>query len=177
MTYAEAVRLLSGAGIEDAATDTAILIEHFANIPRHELPFRRNEEIKSDAFEKALERRLAREPLQYIIGKWEFCGLSFKLNRDCLCPRPDTELLVELALKTLPAGAHFCDIGTGSGAIAVSILHYRSDITADAYDISDGALDAAGKNAEQNGVSDRLTLIKANALADSFLTEKANMTR
>lgn len=171
MTYTDAVRFLTDAGIENASADAAILFEHFAGIPRHELPFRRNEDITSAAFLEALKRRISREPLQYILGEWEFCGLAFSLNRDCLCPRPDTELIVELALKNLPPWAHFCDIGTGSGAIAVSILHYRPDTTADAYDISEGALCAARKNAERNMVADRFSAIKADALSDDFLTD------
>ncbi len=172
MTYNEAVSLLEKAGIEDAGTDAAILFEHFAGIARHTLPFRKDEEIVSEALEDSIRRRISREPLQYILGYWEFCGLRFELNRDCLCPRPDTELIVELALKNLPPRAYFCDIGTGSGAIAVSALHFRKDTAADAYDISTGAIEAVTRNAAINSVSDRLTAIQANALADDFLCGK-----
>ncbi len=169
MTYNRATELLREAGIENAETDAAILFEHFAGVERHTLPFRKNEEVSSAALEGAIERRISREPLQYILGFWEFCGLRFELNSDCLCPRPDTELIVELAIKNLPQGAHFCDIGTGSGAIAVSTLHLRGDTTADAFDISEGALSAAKRNAEINSVTDRISIVKADALADDFL--------
>lgn len=172
MTYNKAIGLLEAAGIEDAATETAILFEHFAGIARHTLPFRRDEEIVSPELENALNRRIQREPLQYILGFWEFCGLRFELNSDCLCPRPDTELIVELALKNLPKGAHFCDIGTGSGAIAVSTLHFRRDTTAEAFDISAGAIEAASKNAAINSVADRIAFTQADALADNFLDGK-----
>lgn len=172
MTYNKAIGLLESAGIEDAATDAAILFEHFAGIPRHTIPFRRDEEITSAALEAALAKRLAREPLQYIIGFWEFCGLRFELNSDCLCPRPDTELIVELAVRNLPPSAHFCDIGTGSGAIAVSTLHFRHDTTAEAFDISAGALEAASKNAAINSVTDRITFTQADALTEDLLNRK-----
>lgn len=172
MTYNTALGLLEAAGIENAATDAAILFEHFAGIPRHTLPFRRDEEISSGELENALARRIAREPLQYILGFWEFCGLRFELNSDCLCPRPDTELIVELALKNLPKGAHFCDIGTGSGAIAVSTLHFRRDTTATGFDISAGAIEAASKNAAINSVSDRIKFTQTDALSKDFLIEE-----
>ena len=156
MTYNKAVALLLEAGIENAETDAAILFEHFAGVARHTLPFRKSEELESEELTSAIGRRLTREPLQYILGEWEFCGLRFTLNSDCLCPRPDTELIVELALKNLPRDAHFCDIGTGSGAIAVSAAHYRKDTTAEAFDINENALSAAAENAKLNGAGDRI---------------------
>ena len=173
MTYNKAVGLLLEAGIENAETDAAILFEHFAGVGRHTLPFRKDEEIESTELISALERRLSREPLQYILGEWEFCGLRFTLNSDCLCPRPDTELIVELALKNLPPRAHFCDIGTGSGAIAVSTLHFRRDTTAEAFDINENALSAAARNSQINGVADRVKFTKSDALAEDFLEEKS----
>ncbi len=172
MTYNKAVALLCEAGIENAETDAAILFEHYAGVSRHSLPFRRNEEIENAELGAALDRRILREPLQYILGEWEFFGLRFKLNSDCLCPRPDTELIVELALKNLSPRAHFCDIGTGSGAIAVSVAHYRKDTTAEAFDINENALSAASGNAVLNGVSDRLTFTQADALSSDFLDGK-----
>ena len=172
MTYNKAVALLSEVGIENAETDAAILFEHFAGVARHSLPFRRNEEIESTELDSALARRLGREPLQYILGEWEFFGLRFKLNSDCLCPRPDTELIVEQALKNLPRNAHFCDIGTGSGAIVVSAAHYRKDTTAEAFDINENALSAASGNARLNGVSDRIKFTQADALSPDFLCGK-----
>ncbi len=170
MTYNKALALLREAGIEDAETDAAILFEHFTDIPPHSLPFRKDEEVETPRLISALQRRLRREPLQYILGFWEFCSLRFELNTDCLCPRPDTELIVELALEKLPKNAHFCDIGTGSGAIAVSLLHFRKDATAIGFDISSNALKAAFNNAVVNSVSDRINFIQADALADDFLT-------
>ncbi len=172
MTYNKALALLREAGIDEPETDACLLFEHFAGIPPHSLPFRRDEEVESAELSSALERRLCREPLQYILGAWEFCGLRFELNTDCLCPRPDTELIVELAVKHLPPNAHFCDIGTGSGAIAVSALHFRRDTTAAAFDINANALAAAKRNAAVNSVADRINFIQADALADGFLSNE-----
>ena len=169
MTYTKALALLREVGIENADIDAAILFEHFGGIAGHSLPFRKNEEVESPALEDAIVRRIAREPLQYILGFWEFCGLRFELNSDCLCPRPDTELIVELALKNLPKGAHFCDVGTGSGAIAVSTLHLRKDTTAVAFDINENALCAAANNAKINGVADRIGFEISDALSEDFL--------
>ena len=169
MTYNKATSLLREAGIENAEIDAAILFEHFAGIAAHSLPFMKNEEVDSPGLTEAINRRIAREPLQYIIGEWYFYGLRFTLNRDCLCPRPDTELTVETAIRNLPPRAHFCDIGTGSGAIAISLLHSRPDTTAEAFDINENALSAASHNAELNGVSDRIKFEIADALADDFL--------
>ena len=173
MTYDKAVALLTEAGIENAETDAAILFEHFAGVARHTLPFRRRDEIDNAELDSALSRRLAREPLQYILGEWIFFGLPFVLNSDCLCPRPDTELIVELALRNLKRDAHFCDVGTGSGAIAVSAAYYRSDTTAEAFDINENALSAAFCNAGINGVADRIRFTKADALAADFLDGKS----
>ena len=169
MTYNKATVLLREAGIENAEIDAAILFEHFGGIASHSLPFMKNEEVDSPELEDAIKRRIAREPLQYIIGEWYFYGLRFTLNADCLCPRPDTELTVETAIKNLPPRAHFCDIGTGSGAISVSVLHSRPDTTAEAFDINENALSAAAENAKLNGVSDRIKFEIADALAEDFL--------
>jgi release factor glutamine methyltransferase len=172
MTYLNALALLKEASIENAEAEAAIIFGHFSDIPAYALPFSKNEEVNSPALEEAIRRRIAREPLQYILGFWEFCGLRFDLNEDCLCPRPDTELLVELAAEALPPRAHFCDVGTGSGAIAISLLHLRRDTTAQAFDINENALRAATHNAALNGVSDRLELELADALSDTFLEGK-----
>lgn len=169
MTYNKALRLLREAGIDDPETDAALLFEHFAGVAPHSLPYRKDEDFDAPELLCALRRRQAREPLQYILGFWEFCGLRFELNRDCLCPRPDTELIVELAVKELPEGARFCDVGTGSGAIAVSVLHLRRDTTAVGFDINANALAAAQNNAVLNAVDDRVTFLQADALADDFL--------
>lgn len=104
-----------------------------------------------------LARRLEGEPVAYLLGCREFFGLDFKVTSATLIPRPDTELLVELALQRIPdtvaAGSfHVLDMGTGSGAIALAIAHTRPDISVVAVDASSDALRVAGENAGRLGV-------------------------
>jgi len=95
------------------------------------------------------ERRLRGEPIAYILGGREFFGLNFKVTPATLIPRPDTELLVELALQRIPQRSRVLDLGTGSGAIALSIAHARPDIEVTAVDASQEALDVAQENARR----------------------------
>jgi release factor glutamine methyltransferase len=99
-----------------------------------------------------VQRRLAGEPIAYIVGEREFFGLSFAVNSAVLIPRPDTELLVELTLERLPDGGRALDMGTGSGAIAVAVAHSRRDAAVTALDVSAEALAVARRNASANGV-------------------------
>jgi release factor glutamine methyltransferase len=98
-----------------------------------------------------VRRRLDGEPIAYLVGKREFFGLDFQVNEAVLIPRPDTELIVELAIERLPANGRLLDMGTGSGAIAVSVAHARPDAQVTALDVSSAALDVAQANASANG--------------------------
>jgi release factor glutamine methyltransferase len=93
-----------------------------------------------------IARRFNGEPIAYLIGEREFYGLSFFITPDVLIPRPDTELLVELALQHTPANSRVLDMGTGSGAIAVALAHTRADWHVTATDISAAALAVAATN-------------------------------
>lgn len=171
MTYNELFAALCAAGIGDDSEcrrEAALLAEHFGGIRASELPYRRNEDMESLALQSALERRINREPLQYILGEWEFFGLPFRVTPDCLIPRPDTELLVTTAMRLLPLKAHFADLGTGSGAVAVSILKNRPDVSATAADISPCALAVARENAKRHGTLERCTFICADMLSSDF---------
>ena len=117
--------------------DKKLLAEHFGDAAE---------------FNEAVKRVESGEPLAYVIGEWYFYGLTFRLNNDCLIPRPDTEHTVETAINRIPKNGHFADLCTGSGCIAVSILKSREDLTCDACDISGSALDMARQNAALNGV-------------------------
>ncbi|WP_036171538.1 peptide chain release factor N(5)-glutamine methyltransferase [Massilia sp. 9096] len=100
-------------------------------------------------------RRLAGEPIAYIVGRREFFGLDFEVNDAVLIPRPDTELIVELALARLPPQGRMLDMGTGSGAIAVACAHTRADAHVTALDVSEAALAVARRNADANGAAVR----------------------
>ena len=102
-------------------------------------------ETQAEAFRTLLQRRLAGEPLAYILGEREFYGLTFKVTPATLIPRPDTELLVDLALQRISreSTCRVLDLGTGSGAIALSIAHARPNAEVTAVDASTAALDVA----------------------------------
>lgn len=94
-------------------------------------------------------RRLAGEPVAYLLGEREFYGLNFRVTPATLIPRPDTELLVETALQKVPKGGRLLDMGTGSGAIAISVAHCRPDVEVVAVDASEAALTVARENAQR----------------------------
>lgn len=112
-------------------------------------------EAEALALARLVERRQNGEPIAYIVGKREFYGLDFQVSDAVLIPRPDTELLVELALARLPPRARVLDMGTGSGAIAVALAHTRPDAQVSALDVSAAALKVARANAAANGAAVR----------------------
>lgn len=114
---------------------------------------------QQSSYEALLQRRLRGEPIAHILGEREFFGLTIKVTPDTLIPRPDTELLVELSLQHIPStrgwgrGYRVLDLGTGSGAIALSIAHAKPGIEVLAVDASAPALEVARKNARQLGIA------------------------
>ena len=168
MKYLDCVRLFTESGIDNPRHDAAMLFEHFCKIKRAEL-LTRNFDSESTELKDAVERRCKREPLQYIIGEVDFYRERYTVTPDCLIPRSDTEVLVELATKKLPRGARFLDLCTGSGCVAVSTLKNSDSTTAVATDISESALKIAKKNAEKNGVIDRIEFLQNDALREAVL--------
>ncbi|RDV27573.1 peptide chain release factor N(5)-glutamine methyltransferase [Alteromonas aestuariivivens] len=107
-----------------------------------------------ECFQKNVERRLAGEPVAYITGTQGFWSLNLKVSTATLIPRPETELLVELALAlNLPTGADICDLGTGTGAIALAIASERPDCNLIGVDVVEEAVQLAMLNARLNGIS------------------------
>ncbi len=154
MTLDEIKNALAAAGIENFSGEARILLEEFQS---------------EAALRAAVDRRCAREPLQYILGKWAFFREEYFVSPDCLIPRADTEVLVEHLVKTLPNGARVLDLCTGSGCIAISLLKNRPDCSGAAVDISEKALALAKKNAAHNGVT--LPLFEANVTKPSDFDE------
>lgn len=149
-----------------AGLETRILLCHVLGLTRVQL-ITASEQIpnaaQQQALQAALQRRLDGEPIAYIVGQREFFGLMLRVNQDVLIPRPDTELLVELALERLPAEGRLLDMGTGSGAIAIAIAHSRSDAMVTASDYSDAALQVAAINAARHLTpATRLTLLRSD---------------
>lgn len=107
-----------------------------------------------DRFETLLARRARGEPVAYLTGRRAFWSFELMVSADTLIPRPETELLVELALERLPAGSEsrVADLGTGSGAIALALAHERPQARVVALDVSAGALDIARANARELGL-------------------------
>lgn len=165
-TYRTLTQALSRAGIDQPAYEASLLLERFAGVSYAILMTERDRVYDLPALESAVTRRLSREPLQYILGEWDFCGCTFRVTPDCLIPRPDTEILVETAIKALPRDARVADLCTGSGCIAVATLLHRPDVTADALELYPQTLALAVENANRNGVSDRFTPVEADLLGD-----------
>jgi release factor glutamine methyltransferase len=140
------------------ALENRILLCHATGLTRVQLITRADQPLTPDEAARLsalVQRRLAGEPIAYIVGKREFFGLDFEVSEAVLIPRPDTELIVELAIERLPSNGRLLDMGTGSGAIAVAIAHSRPDATVTALDVSEAALAIARRNAASNGASVR----------------------
>ena len=158
MTLREITDRLRAAGVPDAEFDGLILASRFTGRSRASLMADRDADLTSEELENAIARRERREPLQYVLGEWEFMGLPFVVGPACLIPRPDTELLCRTATDLLPAGGRLLDMCTGSGCVAVAAAVLRPDAIVCAADKYADALDSARLNCEKNGVSNRVEL-------------------
>ena len=168
ITLKEAIDALRDAGVPSPEYDAKELFRTFANTGE---PITQRSASDSPKLRSAIERRVAREPLQYIIGTVGFYREEYKVTPDCLIPRSDTEILVDYAVKHIPAGECFADLCSGSGCIGISTLKNTTGTRCDSYDISDGALALTRENAERNGVTDRLTAVKKDLLTEDISGE------
>lgn len=168
---AETRTRLAASGIESAALEARLLVEHFTGTFRIDAIREPNRLLKPDAVaavEDAAARRLAGEPVHRIIGRREFYGLPLKLSPETLEPRPDTEILVDLVLpfvRRIAASEGACrilDLGTGTGAIALALLDREPKARAVGVDISADALATASTNADMLGASDRFEALQSD---------------
>ena len=151
-------------GVESPRLDAEVLLSHLLKKQRIYLYVHFDEPLQAEelaAYREMIKKRVAHVPVAYILGEKEFMGLTFQVTADTLVPRPDTEILVQAAvdaLKGMPPEAHrFADIGTGSGAICLSVLHFTENTEADTVDISPGARAVAEQNAAALGLTERIT--------------------
>lgn len=157
-----------GRGIDSPRLDAELLLADLLQMDRvglylnYERPLENGELA---AFRERVRRRAGCEPLAYILGHTEFWSLPLKVSPEVLIPRPDTELLVEEALKRLNGPVRILDVGTGSGALAVALAYERPEWQVTAFDISVAALAVAAENSRGNGVAERITFIEGDLAA------------
>ena len=155
---------LREAGLDSPDLDARLLVMAATGFSHADMIARGTELLSAEALELMsdyTERRLAGEPVDNILGSREFYGRSFKISKDVLSPRPETEMLVDAALEILKEtpDARILDLGTGSGAIIISCLAEAAHAEGVAVDMSPEALTIAEKNAKTHGVADRLTFL------------------
>jgi len=168
-TLNRARETLNSSNIEDATLESELLLRHTLKISRVQLYLNLDDELgpKEETFWHLIERRLGGEPTAYITGHREFYGLDFYVDRSVLIPRPESEILVEKALelaqnRTIPAIA---EVGTGCGAIAISLALNLPQTKIYAIDISASALKVALANCQKHGVADRVCLLQGDMLS------------
>jgi release factor glutamine methyltransferase len=151
-----AVIAIAAAGCETPRLDAELLLAHVLGVSRERLLLDRDLVVAGPAvraFQDAVRRRaVEREPVAYICGGRAFRRLQLRCDRRALIPRPETELLVDIALKRLPPGACVLDVGTGGGAVALALKDERPDLQVRGSDISDDALALARSNGEALGL-------------------------
>ena len=152
---ADATRALAAAGCDTPRLDAELLVAAAAGTTRERLVLDAGPALDADAEARLRElvgRRAAREPIAYVLGRRAFRRIELAVDPRVLIPRPETELLVEVALE-LPRGAWVHDVGTGSGAVALAIADERQDLRVSASDVSEAAVEVARANASRLGLT------------------------
>jgi release factor glutamine methyltransferase len=168
---AQAETRLHSEGVESARLDAELLLAHVLDVNRASIltwPARELTPKQLTRYRHLTGRRAAREPLAYIVGHREFFGLDLVVDPRVLIPRPETELLVEHALRLarhLAAPPQIADVGAGSGAIAVALAIHLPEATIYALDDSAGALAVTAENVRRHSVSDRVHILEGDLLA------------
>jgi release factor glutamine methyltransferase len=170
MTVLEVVRrtaeFLSGKGVESARLNAELIVGHALGLPRMQLYLQFERPLAESELERIrplVRRRGQREPLQYVVGEVEFGGLRLKADRRALIPRPETEFLVETLVGRFPdPPARVLDLGTGSGAIALSLAAAWPSAAVTAVDVSPDALSLAEENAASAGLAGRVGWLRSD---------------
>ncbi len=163
----EGAARLKTAGVDESRNQANLLLMHVLDRDRTFLLAHREENLSQDVLDqyRSLVARSAEGyPLQYLTGRQQFFKVDFEVTPDVLIPRPETELIVEVGIEILKneAAPFFADLGTGSGAIAISLLQELPQARGIAVDVSSAALEVAKRNAQRHEVIDRLQFIKSD---------------
>ncbi|MCP9460553.1 MAG: peptide chain release factor N(5)-glutamine methyltransferase [Nitrospira sp.] len=163
-------RTLAQAGVEQADQESRWIVSHVLGLEGHQLVSRAEQSVSDETWSRVASlasRRSAREPLQYILGTQEFCGLEFHVTPAVLIPRPETELLVQEALRVVDFAKEtvLVDVGTGSGCVAVTLATILDKARIVAVDRSPEALAVAKANAERHGVVDKIEWMEGDLLS------------
>jgi release factor glutamine methyltransferase len=162
---ARSTQLLTEAGCDSPRLDAEVLVAEALGVDRARLVVDRDQVLAADELARLgglVCRRCTREPVAYVIGRKAFRRIELLVDPRVLIPRPETELLVEVG-RSLPAGAHLADVGTGSGAVALALKDERPDLDVWGIDVDADALNVARENAERLGLGVRF--VQADLLA------------
>lgn len=153
--------------LDSPRLDTEILLAHALGMTRAQLHAHPQSQLnlaELASYRQLIERRARREPVAYIVGHKEFYGLDLFVDQRVLIPRPETELLVEKAIEISQRRSVVADVGTGSGAIAISLTVHLPQVLVYATDASPAALEVAARNCRRHGVEDRVRLLQGHLL-------------
>lgn len=163
-------RVLDQAGVENSAQEALWLVAHALGLESHQIASKAEQPVVDEGLacaESLVSRRTTREPLQYILGTQEFCGLEFHVNAAVLIPRPESELLVQEVLRWggFDEGAVVVDVGTGSGCVVITLATILEGARLIAIDRSPEALAVARSNADRHAVRDRIEWVEGDLLS------------
>ena len=171
-------QFLAERGIESSRLDVEVLMADLLDMERINLYVKYDYPLKSseiDSYREMIKKRAQRIPVAYITEKKEFMSLEFKVKEGVLIPRPDTENLVETVIEYCRQNQlqqpQIIDVGTGSGAIAVSLAHYLSEAKVVGVDLSAQALKVARENMQKHELSERMSILKSDLLAEFIKRE------
>ena len=175
-TILQGAHQLRNAGVPEARRDAGSLLAFVLGRDRSFILTHAEDAVaaeQAERFREFIERRGKGEPLQYITANQEFFGLDFEVTKDVLIPRPETELLIETALKLLDpsADSFICDVGTGSGCIVITLMRQLKEACAVAIDISPDAVAVARRNAVRHSVNDRIDFVISDCFGALTLRE------